>query len=728
MEEYYNSLKEAFSSYIKDPKTEDAIHSAFLFASKAHEGQKRASGEPYIIHPVAVAETLCSYNADPTTIIAALLHDVIEDTKYSYEDIKENFGEQVANLVEGLTKIQKISYSEVQSNNDDNEYASNFQKMLISMSKDIRVIWIKLSDRLNNMNTLKYLPMEKQIRISKETLDIYTPIAHKLGMYHIKAELEDLSFKYLYPEDYFEISKKIKYTKRYREKDIEKMIGDLKELLKGENINCEISGRAKNIYSIYNKMKNKGIPFDNIYDLQALRIIVDSIMDCYKAVGIVHSKYNPVPSRFKDYIAVPKPNMYQSLHTTVVNDGKIYEIQIRTKEMDEIAEKGIAAHWAYKEGVKLKKNFYESTASKLHWYSDLVKITGNNTSTDEKKEMTTLFDEDVLKANVYVFTPKNQVISLPEGSTPLDFAYRIHTRIGDTFTGAIVNGKIVTIDYQFKTGDVCEIRTSPSAYGPNENWLKVAKTSSAKTKIKHFLNNKNRALLIEQGKSQIADELKQRRLNIDITDELIQKKIPQERQVKSVEDFYYLCGKGVYSAQALVNSIIDQEETTTNERLIELINKRNKNQVYHEDVDIIVEGLDMPSVKLAHCCSPIPGDEIVGYITKGVGIAVHRADCRNCQKLDQNRMISVYWASQVDKRFQVDLKLLVYNRDAILADILNCCIAYDTKVVRVSAKASDIAQVYINLTVQVQNKTILDRMISNLEKIKGVYAIERVRH
>ena len=577
MEEYFKPLEEAFSSYIKDPQTVDAIHSAFLFASKAHEGQKRASGEPYIIHPIAVAKTLCTYNADPTTIIAAILHDVIEDTAYSYEDIKSKFGDQVANLVEGLTKIQKISYSEASKNmNDDGEYASNFQKMLISMSKDIRVIWIKLSDRLNNMQTLKYLPMEKQVRISKETLDIYTPIAHKLGMYHIKAELEDLSFKYLYPEDYFEISKKIKYTKKYREKDIEKMIEDLKDLLASEKIKCEISGRAKNIYSIYNKMKNKGIPFDNIYDLQALRIIVDSIMNCYKVVGLVHSKYSPVPSRFKDYIAVPKPNMYQSLHTTVLNDGKIYEIQIRTKEMDEIAEKGIAAHWAYKEGVKLKKNFYESTASKLHWYNDLVKITENKDSNEEKNQMTTLFDEDVLKANVYVFTPKNQVISLPEGSTPIDFAYRIHTRIGDTFTGAIVNGKIVSIDYQFKTGDVCEIRTSPSAYGPNENWLKVVKTSGARSKIKQFLNNKNRSLLIEQGKSLINEELRNRRITLDITDELIQKRIPQERQIKTVEDLYYICGKGVFSAQALVNSLIEQEETTTNERLIELINKRPK--------------------------------------------------------------------------------------------------------------------------------------------------------
>ena len=729
MEEYFKPLEEAFSSYIKDPQTVDAIHSAFLFASKAHEGQKRASGEPYIIHPIAVAKTLCTYNADPTTIIAAILHDVIEDTTYTYDDIKSKFGDQVANLVEGLTKIQKISYSEASKNmNDDGEYASNFQKMLISMSKDIRVIWIKLSDRLNNMQTLKYLPMEKQVRISKETLDIYTPIAHKLGMYHIKAELEDLSFKYLYPEDYFEISKQIKYTKKYREKDIEKMIEDLENLLASEKIKCEISGRAKNIYSIYNKMKNKGIPFDNIYDLQALRIIVDSIMDCYKVVGLVHSKYSPVPSRFKDYIAVPKPNMYQSLHTTVLNDGKIYEIQIRTKEMDEIAEKGIAAHWAYKEGVKLKKNFYESTASKLHWYNDLVKITGNKDSSEEKNQMTTLFDEDVLKANVYVFTPKNQVISLPEGSTPIDFAYRIHTRIGDTFTGAIVNGKIVSIDYQFKTGDVCEIRTSPSAYGPNENWLKVVKTSGARSKIKQFLNNKNRSLLIEQGKSLINEELRNRRITLDITDELIQKRIPQERQIKNIEDLYYICGKGVFSPQALVNSLIEQEETTTNERLIELINKRNKNQVYHEDIDIIVEGLDMPSVKLAHCCSPIPGDDIVGYITKGVGIAVHRADCKNCLKLDQNRIINVYWASQVDKKFQVDLKLLVYNRDAILADILNTCIAYDTKVVKVSAKATDIQEVYINITVQVSNKTTLDLMISNLEKIKGVYQIERVRH
>ena len=727
MDEIYKPLYEALSSYIHSPETQAQIEKAYVFARDAHGNQTRASGEPYIIHPVAVAITLCENQADPVTLEAALLHDVIEDTSKTYDDIKTAFGEEVANLVEGLTKIQKITFTDQNGALDNGEeYATNFQKMLFSMSKDIRVIWVKLSDRLNNMKTLQYLPYEKQVRISNETLKVYAPIAHKLGMYRIKAELEDLSFKYLYPEDYMEIAKKIKYTKKTREKDIEKMMADLKALLEEESVPCEIEGRAKNIYSIYNKMTNKGIPFENIYDLLAVRIIVDSVLDCYKVIGIVHSKYTPVPSRFKDYIAMPKPNMYQSLHTTVISDGKIYEIQIRTHEMDQIAEYGIAAHWAYKEGVKLKKNYYESTASQLRWYSDLLKYTDKNSDTD-KKDVTTIFSEDVLEANVYVFTPKNTVISLPEGSTPIDFAYRIHTRVGETFVGAVVNGKIVPIDYKFKTGDICEIRTSPSAVGPNENWLKIVKTSGAKTKIKQFLSKKNRDLLIEEGHALIRDELKAEKLDIDLTDELVEKKLGKEKQIHTVDDLYVTAAKGTFAPQTLVQAFIE-DTRDQNTKLIEMINLRNKNQIFHKDVDIIVEGLDTPSVKLSKCCSPIPGDEIVGYITKGVGIAVHRTACNNCKNFDPNRIIPVFWSPKIDRRFDVDLKLTVFNRDNILADIINCCILYDGKVVKVSARSNAIDEGIISLTVQVTNKTAFDVMVSNLEKIKGVYSIERVAH
>ena len=724
MDELFKPLYDEMIKYIHNETTQIEIEDAYIFARDAHGEQKRASGEPYIVHPVAVAATLCTYEADPTTIKAALLHDVIEDTKKTYDDIKKTFGIEVANLVEGLTKIQNIEYNDSPSNNIENDYASNFQKMLFSMSKDIRVIWIKLSDRLNNMKTLKYLPYEKQIRISNETLAIYAPMAHKLGMYQIKAELEDLSFKYLYPEDYMEISKKIKYTKKTREKDVDKMIEDLKTLLTEDDVRSEISGRAKNIYSIYNKMHNKGIPFENIYDLLAVRIIVDTILDCYKTIGIVHSKYTPVPSRFKDYIAMPKPNMYQSLHTTVISDGKIYEIQIRTHEMDLIAENGIAAHWAYKEGIKLKKNYYENTAiNQLRWYNDLLKYTNKDGETD-KADVAQLFSEDVLHANIYVFTPKNTVISLPEGSTPIDFAYRIHTRVGETFTGAIVNSKMVPIDYQLKTGDICEIKTSSSSFGPNDSWLKIAKTSSARTKIKQFLNKKNRDLLIEEGKQLISQEIKDKKLDINLTDDLVDKKLGIDKQIHTVEDMYYLCGKGTFSTQTLVQAFIE-DTRTQNDKIIDMINERNKRHVYHEDIDIIVEGLDTPSVKLSKCCSPIPGDEIVGYITKGVGIAVHRTNCRNCTNLDPNRTIPVFWAPKIDRRFEVDLKVYVTNRDNILADILNTCTSNDAKVIKVSARSDSIGQGIINLTVQIINKTELDLMIANLQKIKGIYTIER---
>ncbi|MCR5741428.1 MAG: bifunctional (p)ppGpp synthetase/guanosine-3',5'-bis(diphosphate) 3'-pyrophosphohydrolase [Gammaproteobacteria bacterium] len=723
MDEYYKGLYDNLTKYIHNEKTLEDIERAYFYAKEAHSKQTRASGEPYIIHPVSVANTLCTYSADPVTIEAALLHDVIEDTDRTYDDIKANFGEEVANLVMGLTKIQKMSYSEDNVIDNGELFADNFQKMLFQMSKDIRVIWIKLSDRLNNMQTLKYLPYEKQVRISNETLKIYTPIAHKLGMYQIKAELEDLCFRYLYPEEYTSISKRISATKKSREKDIEKMMSDLRELLEKEDVKSEISGRAKNIYSIYNKMNKKGIPFENIYDLQALRIIVDTVLDCYKVIGIVHSKYTPVPSRFKDYIAMPKPNMYQSLHTTVISDGRIYEIQVRTHEMDEIAEYGIAAHWAYKEGTKLKQNYYESTASQLRWYSDLLKYTDKDGDT-KKEDVTTVFSEDVLEANVYVFTPKNTVIALPEGSTPLDFAYRIHTRVGEQYTGAIVNSKIVPIDYQLKTGDVCEIKTSSSAFGPNENWLKIVKTSGARSKIKNFLNTKNRALLIEEGKELIDKEMRAQKVTLDLTDELVSKTL-KEKQINTVDDMYIQCAKKVINPTSVV-TLLKGDARSNSEKIIDMINQRNKNQVLHEDIEIIVEGLDTPSVKLSRCCAPIPGDEIIGYITKGVGIAVHRKDCKNAKTFDPNKLIPVYWSNNTNRRFNVALKVLVYNRDNILAEIVNTCISYNTKVAKVSARTISADEGVISLEIQVLNKTDLDILISNLEKIKGIYQIARV--
>ncbi len=724
MDELYGGLLNELTLYIHNEDTLLNIERAFDFAKKAHEGQKRASGEPYIVHPVEVAKTLCLYRADPTTIISALLHDVIEDTEYTYDYINKEFGEEVANLCIGLTKIQKMTYNDEGNVENRETYIDNFQKMLFQMSKDIRVIWIKLSDRLDNMRTLKYLPYEKQVRISNETLTIYAPIAHKLGMYKIKAELEDLCFKYLYPEDYSEIARKLKTTKKNRELEIEAMIGELRILLDKEGMKGEISGRAKNIYSIYNKMHNKGIPFENIYDTLALRIIVDTVMDCYKLIGIVHSRFTPVPSRFKDYIAMPKPNMYQSLHTTVLNNGKFYEIQIRTHEMDEIAESGIAAHWAYKEGQKQKKSFYDSTASQLRWYSDLLKYTDQNSETP-KDDVTTVFSEDVLEANVYVFTPKNRVIALPEGSTPIDFAYRIHSRVGDQYIGAIVNSKIVPIDYQLKTGDVCEIRTSASAFGPNENWLKIVKTSGARNKIRAFLNNKNRLLLIEEGKSMIKEELKAEKLELDLTDQLVEEKLGKDKQIHNLEDLYIHTAKRITNVNTLIG-ILKGDDRSKSEQIIDLINKRNKNQILHEDIDIIVEGINTPSVKLSRCCSPIPGDDIVGYITKGVGIAVHRKDCKNVQSFDQNRFIPVYWSNKIDRRFTVELKILVYNRDNILAEIVNTCISNNSKVTKVSARGSAIDEGIISLETQIYDKTALDVLISNLEKIKGVYQIERV--
>ncbi len=720
--DYYKKLETELTKYLSKPKHLQLIRRAFDYAKSKHEGQLRKSKEPYIIHPRDVAITLAEYEVDPNTIVAGLLHDILEDTDTTYEEIKSEFGEEIADIVEGLTKLKQLQYQ----NSKVQQQAKNHQKMVLAMAKDIRVILVKLADRLNNMRTLAFLSDEKQSRISRETLDIFVPIAHRLGMYRLKAELEDIAFKYLYPYEYQDIAKKLRDKKGSREADVLRMEEELKKLLRQENFEFEIKGRIKNIHSVYNKMNNKRIDFDEIHDLLALRVIVNSVSDCYRAIGIVHSKFIPVPGRFKDYIAMPKPNMYQSLHTTVVSNGKIYEIQIRTKEMDEIAEKGVAAHWAYKENGNSKtnrKDIENIMSSKLRWYSELIKYTEES---DSEEEILDIFTGDILNANVYVFTPKGDIIDLAAGATPLDFAFRIHTKVGEKTVGAIVNGKIRPLDYKLKTGDLVEIKTSKNAVGPNENWLNIAKTSNARSKIKNFLNRQKRDFLIEKGKNEFNKEVKSRHIEIEINNKIVNENF-KNRHIESEEDLYYEIGKGVLSAINAVNVLAGKPETTE-EDLIEKYNKEDesKKRFLHSDVNVIVEGLDKPSIKLANCCKPIYGDDIIGYVSKSYGIMVHRKTCNNVETYDKNRLIDVYWGDDLTKKYVTSLKIYVQNRDNILAEIINTSTSSKAKIIQVSAQTNNVKEGTIITKIEIASVNELENLIANLQKVKGVYSIERL--
>ncbi|HKL47686.1 MAG TPA: TGS domain-containing protein, partial [Candidatus Izemoplasmatales bacterium] len=538
---------------------------------------------------------------------------------------------------------------------------------------------------------------------------------------------EDLGFKYLYPFEYQDIAKKLREKKGAREADVLRMEEELTKLLKAENFNFEIKGRIKNIHSVYVKMNNKKIDFDEIHDLLALRIIVENVSDCYRAIGIVHSKFMPVPGRFKDYIAMPKPNMYQSLHTTVVSNGKIYEIQIRTQEMDDIAEKGVAAHWAYKEnhGKKSKRKDIEMImSSKLRWYSELIKYTEES---DSEEEILDIFKGDILNANVYVFTPRGDIIDLSAGATPLDFAFRIHTKVGEKTVGAIVNGKIRPLDYQLKTGDLVEIKTSNNAVGPNENWLNIAKTSNARSKIKNFLNRQKRDFLIDKGQTDFDKEVRSRHIELSIDDKIIEKHFAA-RHINTEDDLYYEIGKGVLSAINAVNILVGKPDVTEDE-LLEKYNRMDdeKSKKYvHSDINVVVEGVDKPSIKLANCCKPIMGDKIIGYVTKSSGIMVHRANCNNVESYDDNRIIDVYWGDDPNKKYISSLKIYVENRDNILAEIINASTSSKGKIIQVSAQSNDLKQGIITTKIEIGSVNELDQLIANLQKVKGVYSIERM--
>ncbi len=717
----YERFMADLETYIDDDNDRARIRAAYDFAVSHHQGQMRKSGDEYISHPLSVAHILVEYKTDPTTIMAGLLHDCIEDTSASFDDIKEAFGEEVALLTEGVTKLGQYKFKGLDAEEAEKQeiQARNYQKMLLAMSKDIRVIIVKLADRLHNMRTLGSLPEDKQKRIAKETLDIYAPLGHRLGMYVLKAELEDTAFKYLQPGQYRLIAQMISDTRENREEDLDLMRTNLEYLLSEHNFEFDVKGRIKNIYSVYKKMQTRNKDFDDIFDLLALRIIVKNVEACYSAIGVIHSKWTPIPNRFKDYIAMPKPNLYQSLHTSVIANGKVYEIQIRTKEMDQIAEYGIAAHWSYKEN-RGRVPMTELVSKKLKWYGDLIKFTEESESDEDVLD---LLRDDILHSNVYVFTPKGDIIDLPKSATPLDFAFRIHTEIGIRCVGAIVNGKIVPLEYELQTGDIVNIKTSKNSFGPNDNWLKLVKTSGAKSKIKNYLNKQRRDVLVEMGKEEFQRELTARGASMPLSDKLAADNF-LHKGVKTVEDLYYEIGKNTISANGAINVLIGEEKAKEQE-LIDAINRREQKDTKSE-TDIIIEGIDNPSIKLSNCCTPIPGDRVTGYVSKGTGIAVHRTRCNNLQNLDEGRYINVEWGTDRTRVYGVNVKLIVSNRDNILAEIINTMTANKASVIQVAANTNKRGEGVIKLKVGVRHKSELETVIRNVKKVRGVFSIERL--
>ncbi|MCF7926043.1 MAG: bifunctional (p)ppGpp synthetase/guanosine-3',5'-bis(diphosphate) 3'-pyrophosphohydrolase [Candidatus Izimaplasma sp.] len=708
-------------TYIKNKKHLKLIKDAFLYAEKFHKGQNRKSGEEYIVHPLNVGFILAEYQSDPETIIAGLLHDVIEDTDVTHEDISEKFSEEVAVVIEGVTKLGQYKYNgQNQEQQKLDVQAKNYQKMLLAMAQDIRVVIVKLADRLHNIRTLEALRPEKQLRIAKETMAIYAPLAHRLGMYVMKAELEDTCFKYINPTKYKRIARLIADKKHNRQADLNRMQEDLQDLLKENKLKSNIKGRIKNIYSVHKKMVDRKKDFEEIYDLLAVRIIVDNIEKCYRTIGIIHSNYTPIPNRFKDYIAMPKPNLYQSLHTSVISKGKIYEIQIRTEEMDHIAEYGVAAHWAYKETNAKQRKMTKEATQKLKWYGDLVEFTKES---EDDSEVLNLLKDDIFQSNVYVFTPDGDIIDLPKGSTPIDFAFRIHTQVGLQTIGALVNQKIVPLDYQLETGDIVNIRTSKNSFGPNDNWLKIVKTSNAKSKIKNFLNKRRKESLIDIGKQDFQKQMRSENIKLTVTDDIVEE-LFSHKGAHTVEQLYYEIGKNTISPGHAINALRGNK-IYTDEELIKKINK----QAYFEadnEQNIVVEGLDNPSVKLSNCCSPIPGDDIIGFVTRGSGIAVHRKQCNNVQSFDKERLIKVHWGNKNDNRFVVNLKVIVENRDNVLGDIISAITTTDGKVNQVAASTQNNVEAIIKVKVAILSTKQLKDIIEKIQNVSGIYSIQRM--
>lgn len=722
----FESLRELYCTYIKNPDSRKMVEDAYLLAKEKHAGVLRKSGEPYIQHPIEVAYILAQIQCGPETLASGLLHDTVEDTDLTIDEIKKRFGPDVAMIVDSLTKIQRMKLSH---RTESDFEAEDHRKIFLGMARDIRVIIVKLADRLHNLRTLGALSKERQKALAKETLDVFTPIAHRLGIYRFQSEMEDLSLKYLEPEKYQEILTLMNKKEENRQGSLNSLKKRIADILFEHKIPFKMESRVKSIYSIYRKMYQKHYNFDEIYDVLAVRVITETVMNCYEILGIIHATYKPVPGRFKDYIAMPKPNMYQSLHTTIVSgDGNIYEVQIRTKDMDNVAESGIAAHWRYKEGEsKNAREEQRDIEEKLHWFRDLVSISGDQEGDDAKAYMAAL-EQDVFNANVYVFTPLGKVIDLPSGATTLDFAYKIHTKVGESAVGAIVNGALVPLSTVLKTGDVCEIRTSKNASGPNDSWLEIAKTASAKARIRKALQKKNifiREETIAKGKQAMIEAFSSVNMGVgEMEKYLSDPKLLQNFNAPDLDTFY----ESVTSKNPTPLSVLEY---------LGLRKKPNTPYVYeakrgvrHESKEpIVVEGADNLATSLAKCCSPIPGDDIVGYVSKGKGITVHRKNCPNIAS-SQNRLIPVSWNPNLGvSTYPVSISVYANDRANLLADILSVLATKgisvtDLKCHLIEASMNDV----VTLTIYVSDAKTLDDIFLDLHSVKGVYETQRLNH
>lgn len=709
----------------------DVVNKAFNLAFEAHKEQKRESGEPYIIHPIDVAVILAELGMDTSTIVAGLLHDVIEDTDYTYEDIKRIFSEEIANLVGGVTKITKMEYK-----SKEEQQADNFRKMLLAMANDIRVIIIKLADRLHNMRTLKYMPKEKQKRISKETLDIYAPIAHRLGISKVKWELEDLCFRYLHEEEYYDLVKQISEKRVERETYIAKTIEDLYEKLEESGIDSDIDGRPKHFYSIYRKMITKNKSIEQIFDLTAIRILVNSVKDCYEVLGIVHTIYKPIPGRFKDYIAMPKPNMYQSLHTTVIGpQGKTFEIQIRTFEMHKTAEYGIAAHWKYKENdtSDSKEKTFEN---KLAWLRDMLEWQKEASDAEEFMEG---FKINLFTDEIFLFTPKGVVIDLPNGATPIDFAYRIHTDIGNKCVGAKVNGKIVPLDYKLKTGQIVEILTSNTSKGPNMDWLNIAKSNQAKSKIRSWFKKAKKEENITKGKEVFERELKKQGVHYaDIAKGESYDKFIKRNNINCMEDLYALVGLGAIVASSFILKLkeenLSKDEKTKEENLKKTIEEnisKTERRKKENNYGVTVKGEDNLMVRFAKCCNPVPGDDILGYITKGRGVSIHRRDCSNLQNLieeDSQKVVDVAWGTAKGVAYMAEIQVKTEDIPGVLSDIMNIIMESKLPLNALNAKSAKSNLAYVNIKVKIDTIEQLKELMRKIRRLNGVMDVYRMNN
>ncbi|MGG2468593.1 RelA/SpoT family protein [Paraclostridium bifermentans] len=711
----------------------DLIEKAYYYGKKAHEGQLRKSGEPYFIHPIAVANILCDMELDMQTIAAGLLHDVVEDTEFTYEDIKNDFGEEIADLVDGVTKLGQIKYK-----SKEETQAENLRKMFLAMSKDIRVILIKLADRLHNMRTLKFMPPEKAKAKATETLEIYGGIASRLGIYKVKWELEDIALRYIDSDGYYDLVEKVAKKRSQREAYIERIVHILKEKFDEVNINCDIYGRPKHFYSIYRKMKNKHKDFEEIYDLMAVRIIVNSVKDCYAVLGMVHTLWKPIPGRFKDYIAMPKPNMYQSLHTIVVGpDGEPLEIQIRTNEMHNIAEYGIAAHWKYKEGKTAVKE--SKLEEKLQWLRQMMEW---EKDLKDPQEFMDALKDDVFNSQVYVFTPKGDVIELPAGSTPIDFAYRVHTNVGNKCVGAKINGRIVTLDYKLQNGNIVEILTSANSSGPSRDWINIVQTPNAKSKIRQWFKKERREENIERGSLILEKEFK--KYSIPTKDPIIEKymlQMARKFNQPTVGDLVATIGYGGIMPSQIVPKVKElyEKDYVKKSSEIKLVDDINKHSIGEQEYTkkrkksspqgIIVKGVDNILVRFAKCCNPIPGDEIIGYITKGRGVAVHRKDCPN-SNLDndyfKNRLVEVSWENSNNAKFEAEIQIQAEDRRGIINDITHIVAIEKVSLNGINARKGKLNIVSVNLLVEVDSIETLTLLMKKVRAIPGVEDIYRV--